>query len=203
MKKLATENTIGVLIMAAGSSRRFGQPKQLVQYKGRSLIRRAVETVTNSGLKKVLVVAGHAHELIADELKGLSCDIIYNKDHAEGIGGSIRYGLGKLLDMEPGIQAVLIVHADQPLVTTEHICGLVHCYRPSRSMIIATAYAGTLGVPVLMDRDYFEELLKLQGDQGGKRIMNGHLNSIIEVPLPHAAVDIDTMDDFESLLKDQ
>lgn len=200
--KLAMENNIGVLIMAAGSSRRFGQPKQLVQYKGRSLIRHAVETVTNSGLKEILVVVGHAHELIADELKGLSCEIIYNRGHVEGIGGSIRYGLGKLLDKEPGIQAVLIVHADQPLITTKHICDLLHCYRPSESLIIATAYAGTLGVPVLMDKDYFDELLNLTGDQGGKKIVEGHLNNVIEVPLPHAAIDIDTLDDFEDLLKD-
>ena len=140
-------DNIGAMIMAAGSSQRFGQPKQRARFRGKSLVRNAAETAIDAGLKKVICITGHEYDLIDAELYDLACEVIFNKDFREGIGASIRHGLKSLIRIAPALQAVLIMHADQPLVSSALLSNMIGNYRPSKSMIIAASYAGTVGVP--------------------------------------------------------
>jgi molybdenum cofactor cytidylyltransferase len=190
---------VGMLIMAAGSSKRFGRPKQLEVFKGRSLVRRSVETAIDAGLKHLICVTGREYELIKAELRDLPCRIIFNQEYQAGIGASIRHGFQSLLIDQPTLGAVMIMHADQPLIRSGLLTKMIETYEPSRSMIVAASYAGTFGVPVLIDRIYFPAFMKLEGDEGGKKILLKHARHIVGIPFPEGAQDIDTREDLENL----
>jgi len=189
---------IGAMIMAAGSSQRFGQSKQLALFKGKSLVRNAVETAIDTGLKHVICITGHEYELIKTEVHDLECEVIFNKDFKEGIGASIRNGLKSLMRNVSGLQAVLIIHADQPLISSGLLSNIIGKYEPLKSTIVAASYAGTVGVPVLIDKAYFLEFTKLKGDEGGKKVLIRYAKKIIAVPFPDGAFDIDTKEDLEN-----
>jgi len=194
------ENTvIGVLILAAGASRRLGQPKQLLKYKGQPLIYRITKEALNAEIGKVTVVTGFKSEDISGEIKDLDVDIYFNPEWEEGIGSSIRNGLGHILQQNPETNAIIISMVDQPFVTAKHLRKLVHAYDPSRPMIIASAYGGTFGVPVLVDNFYFTMLKGIKGDEGGKKIFVNYLKNIVEIPFVEGAIDIDEEKDLQSL----
>ncbi len=194
------ENTvIGVLILAAGASRRLGQPKQLVKYKGQPLVYRITREALDAEIGHVTVVTGFKNEEIAREIKDLDVDVYFNPEWEEGIGSSIRNGLNHIIQLNPGTNAIIISMVDQPFVTAKHLRKLVNAYDPSRPMIIASAYGGTFGVPVLVDNFYFSMLKGLKGDEGGKKIFVNYLKNIVEIPFVEGAIDIDEEEDLRSL----
>ena len=185
---------IGALVLAAGGSARLGQPKQLLQYRGQSLVRRAAEAALNAGCSPVAVVAGERREEIAATLRGLSVMIVPNENWERGIGGSIRVGVEAL----KSCAALIILACDQPHLTVDLIRALVDKHEETNRPIIASAYAGTLGVPALFVHDCFERLLSLDDKQGAKSIILAQPNDVAQVAFPDGAVDIDTPNDLES-----
>lgn len=196
---LGNQPIIEILILAAGKSSRLGQPKQLLQFKGTSLIQRITSESVNAEIGNVTVVTGHLHEAMVNELTGFQVDIFFNKEWEEGIGSSIRNGLRYLLGKNPSINAILITMVDQPFVDAIHLQKLANAYDPARPMIIASAYSGTFGVPVLVDNYYFEMLTQLQGDEGGKKIFVRYLKNIVEIPFIQGSIDIDEAKDLHSI----
>lgn len=196
---LGEKTKIEILILAAGASRRLGQPKQLITYKGRTLIRRISEEALAADVGEVTIVTGHHHERVAKEVSDLNVSIYFNEEWEEGLGASIRNGLKYILREKPETQAVLLTMVDQPYVDVIHLKKLVNAYDPARSMIIASAYKGTFGVPVLVDSFYFDMLKQLEGDEGGKRIFVNYLKDIVEIPFIAGAIDIDEKKDLKTL----
>ena len=196
---LGTKTKIEVLIMAAGASRRLGQPKQLVEYKGQTLIRRIVQETIAAEIGNITVITGFNHDEVEKEIHDLKVNVFYNEEWEEGLGASIRNGLKKVLNQKPDTNAILMAMVDQPFVTTSHLKKLVKAYDSSRPMIIASAYSSTFGVPVLIDSYYFEMMEELKGDEGGKKIFVNYLKNIVEIPFIEGAVDIDEKKDLESL----
>jgi len=196
---LGKKTKIEIMIMAAGASRRLGQPKQLVKYQGETLIRRISKEALNTEIGIVTVVTGHDHEKVEHEVKDLGINIFYNEEWEEGLGASIRNGLKHILNAKADTNAVLLTMVDQPYVDGAHLKKLANAYDPSRPMIIASAYSSTFGVPVLFDSHYFEEMKQLKGDEGGKKIFANYLRSIVEIPFIKGAIDIDEKEDLESL----
>ena len=194
---LGNTTKIEIMIMAAGASRRLGQPKQLVKYQGETLVRRISKEALNTEIGHVTVVTGHDHEKVAHEIKDLEIDIFYNQEWEEGLGASIRNGLKYVL--KPDTNAILLTMVDQPYVDGAHLKKLANAYDPSRPMIIASAYSSTFGVPVLFDSRYFEEMMQLKGDEGGKKIFANYLRDIVEIPFIEGAIDIDEKKDLEDL----
>jgi molybdenum cofactor cytidylyltransferase len=197
---IGNRTDIEILILAAGSSSRLGQPKQLLKFQGTTLIRRIVQEALNSGVGKVTVVTGYDNKKISAEIADMDISQFYNMDWKEGLGTSIRNGLTYLLAINPHLSAVILTMVDQPLVDAAHLKKLADTYDPSRPMIVASAYSGTFGVPVLVDSHYFDQLKTLQGDEGGKKIFAAHLENIIEIPFSGGAIDIDEEKDLQSLL---
>ncbi|MEP6788662.1 MAG: nucleotidyltransferase family protein [Acidobacteriota bacterium] len=191
---------IGIVILAAGGSARFGKPKQLLQFQGASLLRRAVDTALLSDGVKVVVVLGEGSQVLMNEIDGLPVTIAVNDDWRSGISSSIKIGLKKLLDAESGLAAAIIMLCDQPLVNADMISALIDGFRSSRKPIVASRYQGTLGVPALFAREMFEELLDLKGDVGAKPIINRHASNVCEIDAPEATPDIDRPEDYERLL---
>jgi len=185
-----------VIVLAAGASRRFGSPKQLVRIRGQALLRLAVEHAAQVAGQAVTVVLGaHAAE-IAPLLKACSAAIVLNRAWAEGIASSIRAGLTSLPSSCDG---VLLTLADQPAVTSEDLRRLVAAWRRDPRCIVAAQYAAILGVPAIFPRAQFPALLALRGDQGARALLNRGAAAVIGVPVPAAAVDIDRPEDLLDL----
>jgi molybdenum cofactor cytidylyltransferase len=196
---LGKETKIRFLILAAGASRRLGQPKQLVKFKGESLVYRISKEALKSQVGNVTVVTGYKNEEISAEIEGLDVNTYFNSEWKEGMGSSIRNGLSAILQEDPETNAVIIAMVDQPYVSAAHFEKLFNAYDSSRPMIIASAYGGTFGVPVLVDNFYFEMLKGLKGDEGGKKIFVNYLKNIVEIPFAEGSIDIDEEEDLLSL----
>jgi molybdenum cofactor cytidylyltransferase len=186
---------IGAIVLAAGGSARLGQPKQLLRFRGQSLVRRVVEAAIKAGCSPIAVVLGEKRREIAAALRGLSVVIVPNESWQRGIGSSIRAGVKALKTCD----ALVILVCDQPHVTADLIRALMHRHEETNRPIIASAYLRTLGVPALFARDCFEKLLSLGDKQGAKSIILTQPDDVARVAFPNGAIDIDTPDDYRNL----
>jgi molybdenum cofactor cytidylyltransferase len=188
----APEHEVAVVLLAAGASTRMGRPKQLLPYAGSTLLRHAVETAIASKCSPVIVVLGAEADACRGELSGLPVDCVENPNCAQGIGTSIHAGLSAV---PTTVGAVVLTVCDQPLVTGEHIDALVDSYLAGAA-IVASAYAGTIGVPALFSRAYFGGLARLGPTEGAKRLLTKHAAAVYAVDFEAGAVDIDTKADY-------
>ena len=190
-------SNIGAVILAAGESSRLGQPKQLVQFRGKSLVRRAADAASEAGSSPITIVLGSDSKKIEDELAGTGVAIVKNENWRAGIGTSIRAGVQNLLSQAPNLEAIVLLVCDQPFVDARVIKGLIELRQKTNKSIVASAYSGTLGVPALFDRSCFGELLALSDDTGAKSIIMRNRERGAEFPFPEGAIDIDTVADCE------
>jgi molybdenum cofactor cytidylyltransferase len=190
------DQRIGIIVLAAGASIRMGTPKQLLKIEGISLIRRAAENALGCGCGPVVVVLGANANLIALELNGLAVEIAFNSDWDSGMSSSIRCGLNTLLATRPQMEAVILSVGDQPRVTGTLLAKLTTAHQQCGSQLVAASYSGHVGTPALFSRNYFDELLKVEGQGGAKRILQRHADKVLPVDLPEAAFDLDTPLEF-------
>lgn len=191
-------SNIATIILAAGASSRLGQPKQLLEFKGKTLIRHAADTALATKCKPVIVVTGALHEELLIELKDMDLVVIHNDDWQKGMSTSIVAGIEKAGEYDP--KAVLIMLCDQPLITSGHLNALCTTFSSLEDgPIVATGYHEISGVPAVFPKKHFESLTKLKGEQGARDLMKVHLNSLITVPFIQAAIDVDTTEDYEKL----
>src|ERR1700686_4576160 len=162
---------VGAIILAAGGSSRFGQPKQLLVFRGESLVRRAVRAAAEAGCGRVAVVVGEQRDLIENELRETPAFVIHNPKWERGLGTSIRIGLQHLLGAHPKVDAAVLLVCDQPFVEARTISALMTMREDSGKPIVACRYANILGVPALFDRSCFEALLALPDDSGAKALI--------------------------------
>lgn len=187
----------GIIILAAGSSSRLGQPKQNLLYKGKTLLKNAIDTASSSLCKPVIVVLGANADVIKPTIENLPVSILQNEEWREGMASSIRLGITELKKIEPKATSVVLMLCDQPFVNAESINKLVQSQ--SKKGIVACAYNDTIGVPVLFDKFYFDELLKLKGQEGAKALLTKHPDDIAKIDFPLGSVDIDTIADYERI----
>jgi molybdenum cofactor cytidylyltransferase len=192
-----TKQNVGIVILAAGASTRFGQPKQLLEFEEKSLVRRAVGTALESNCFPVIVVLGSNFDLIKSRIRNLDCEIVYNEKWQMGISSSIKKGLSKLLEISPNSSAVIFALCDQPFIQSEHFNKLIKKFYESNKPIIASVYDETTGVPALFSNELFPVLTSLDGDNGAQEIIKNNPESVGEIFLPEAGIDIDTKADFE------
>lgn len=188
--------TVGLILLAAGASRRLGAPKQLLSYQGESLLRRAAHTALASVCRPVVAVLGAHRESVRSEIADLPLEIIVNEEWSSGMGASIRVGLQHLAAT---VDAVVIMLCDQPLVGAALIDRLAAVYRAGNAPLIASKYNATHGVPALFDRRLYPALLALEGAQGAKKVILAHSGQRAEVYAPEAAHDVDTLADYQGL----
>lgn len=178
----------------------MGTPKQLVEFNGVSLLRRAVETALSCECKRVLVVLGSRAEEIRKEISSLPVETVVNDEWKGGIGTSLRKGLTKLTESDPDLSAAIIMLSDQPFVDENTVRSLIDVYRTSGKPIVAAEYDGVLGVPSLFDREVFPELLALEGDAGARVVIRqSDPGRVASVAAPEAAFDVDTPADRQRL----
>lgn len=188
----------GTIILAAGSSSRMGQSKQMLDVNGEKLLAKTVKAALDSHAGTVAVVLGSHEKAHRESLGGLPVEIVYNENWKNGMGSSIKKGLSHLMSGDPSLEAVVVLVCDQPLLTAENIIRLIMEYRQSKKPIIASRYSQTPGVPVLFDRIYFPQLMALPNDQGAKQIMLQHRDDVSEVDFPGGEIDLDTPEDYDA-----
>lgn len=195
---------VGIIILAAGASTRMGQPKQLLEFRGETLIRRVVKTALATECRPIVVVLGAFANEIQLEIKKLGnveIVVVENKDWQQGMSTSVKMGLETLLAANPTLEAALFLLTDQPLLTTEYLLQLlptVNCQLPT---IVASFYNNRLGVPALFPKKYFNELLQLTGDQGARKLLELYKEEVHALSFPEGAFDVDTPEDYQNLLK--
>jgi molybdenum cofactor cytidylyltransferase len=190
---------VGAVILAAGGSSRLGQPKQLLTLRGETLVCHAVRAATDAPCAPVVVVVGESGSAIRTELRGTSAIVIENLEWQGGLGTSVRCGTGHLLEAVPGIDALVLMVCDQPLVEAKTIAALIAEQERTGKPIVASSYANTLGVPALFDRSCFDALLALPDDSGAKALIASRPNDAAAIAFEAGAIDIDTPGDYQRL----
>ncbi|MDZ7898122.1 MAG: nucleotidyltransferase family protein [Arcicella sp.] len=188
---------ISILILAAGNSSRLGQPKQLVEFEGQTLIERITQTALSVS-EEVLVVLGANMGLIKLKLSVFSnqISIIENPDWQQGMGTSISVGVENLAQKSDGI---IILLSDQPFISQVLLQNMVQTFAEKKYPIVACDYGNQLGVPILFDKSFFTELKNLQGEQGAKIFLKKYSNKISSIEFKDGFFDIDTPEDLQKL----
>ncbi len=194
----SSEPKIAGLLLAAGESSRLGRPKQLVEWEGTSLIRRAAEASIGAGCSPVVVVLGAEVERSLQELKGLDAEVVINNDWKAGMGASIGFGIRSIQALLPLPEAVLISLCDQPHVTADQLRPFLDAFREARSDVIAAFYNDVAGVPALFSSKLFPDLAALKGEKGAREIIRNSPDATT-IPLPEAGIDVDDDQDLDRL----
>jgi molybdenum cofactor cytidylyltransferase len=192
---------IGIAILAAGASTRMGQPKQLLRYKGESLLRRCLRTARSTPFRPITAVLGANAALIEPELAGEPVLIVHNADWATGMGGSVAAGLEALLAADPALEAAFFLLPDQPHLEAQLLLDMAATLKQQPGKLgAAAAYADTLGVPALFRKALFSELLQLRGQPGAKPLIRKHHRDLCALPFPRGQFDLDTPEDWQAFL---
>jgi molybdenum cofactor cytidylyltransferase len=194
---------IGAVILAAGSSSRMGQPKQLLSLRGKTLVRACIDAVSEGGCSPVVVVTGSDSEKVHLELANVNPVEVRNTKWQRGIGSSIRSGVQALIDHAPNVEAILLLVCDQPAVNGHFIERLIAARNTTMKDIVASGYADTVGVPALFDRSLFKDLLSLGDKAGAKSIILQKPERVEQLPFPDGAIDVDTWEDWEKAQRTQ
>ena len=191
---------IGLILLAAGASHRMEKiQKQLLEFRGKTLLRHAAETALASRCQPVCIVLGANAEKLRTEIVDLPIEITFNQNWQTGLSSSLQAGLQKLLEIEPEIAAVCVMLADQPLVTSTIINKLTEVFERGKNPLVICQYAETAGVPVILAPILFDEIRELMGDAGAKKIIRKHFALAAKLFVPEAALDVDTWEDYERL----
>ncbi len=185
---------IGGIVLAAGGSTRLGQPKQLLELRGETLVHAAVSVAIEGGCDVVSVVTGHARQAVEAAVAELRPICVHNEHWRLGMGGSLRCGLESL----PAVSAVIVMACDQPGLDAQVIRSLIKRYEEGGFTIVASRYSGTLGIPALFDQSCFSELHRLPDKSGAKAVINADPRRTTLVEFPLGAFDLDTPEDLQS-----
>jgi molybdenum cofactor cytidylyltransferase len=187
---------VGAVVLAAGGSTRFAQPKQLAIFRGETFVRRIVAAANDAECAPIVLVVGRDAAEITSELNGLPVSVAI---HPNGLGSSIAVGLKDAVCVAPDLDTAILLTCDQPFVNAAALRQLSQLYLENGKPIVASAYAKTLGIPALFDRSCFGALLQLRGDSGAKGIILAQRRDVVPFDFPAAAIDIDTAADYEKL----
>lgn len=174
------------------------QPKQLLEFGGATLLRRAAQTAIAANFNSVTIVLGANAERLCREVEDLPVEIALNENWQSGMSSSIKTGLSSFVD-ENAADAAIFTLCDQPLVSVELLQRLCEVFARAGKTIAACEYDGTFGVPAVFARAHFAELTNLRGDEGAKKIIKKYIAETIFIRAPEAAFDVDTRRDYEKL----
>jgi molybdenum cofactor cytidylyltransferase len=190
---------VSAVILAAGTSSRMGQAKQLLPLGQNTVLAQTLANVQSAALHEIILVLGASAETIRGQLpspQGLK--IVVNPAYQQGIASSLQAGLSAV---DPNSDAALIILGDQPFIRPQTLDLIVEEYRRSQAQIVIPMYQGQRGNPVLLDRSVFAEVMALEGDVGSRAIFARHLDGIVNVEVEDKGIllDLDDPADYERL----
>jgi molybdenum cofactor cytidylyltransferase len=188
----------GIIVLAAGESSRLGYPKQIAQYKGKTLLQYAIDSALGAKVEKQVLVLGANKDEIKKTFRGDSIPNIPNQDWEKGMASTMQKGLDYLLKFDAPDQ-VIIMLCDMPFVDSKLLKKLIAAQKKTGKGIVACEYSDTIGVPILFTKAYFSELKTLSGDEGAKKVAQAHEDDCALVKFPMGQVDVDTEEDLRDL----
>jgi molybdenum cofactor cytidylyltransferase len=192
--------SVAAILLAAGSSSRLGQPKQLLRLHGETLLARMLRLAYEAGAAPVSVVVGAHRFALCRAVEFGAATVVVNDEWEQGISTSIRAGLRALEQSAASIEGALVMSCDQPRLTAGHLRILIKAFAENAdSAIIASAYAGIRGVPAIFPRAAFPGLRKLHGDTGARAMLAESALPVIAFPFNGGEIDIDLPDDLAQL----
>jgi molybdenum cofactor cytidylyltransferase len=194
---------IGAVILAAGSSSRMGETKQLLQFEdGKTLVKQVLERVRGSRVDEIVLVLGHEAAKVRAGIDVRDTRIVVNERYREGMATSLALGLASL---GAGVAAAFIVLGDQPFVESTTFDALIDRHAQTRAPILVPTHNGTRGNPALLDRSIFPEVMALTGDVGARAIFGNHTEEILKVPVddPGILLDFDNREDWNNFQRGQ
>ena len=189
---------ISGLILGAGASQRLGPPKQLLPYRGTTMLGWVVDQAQRANsLDEVVVVLGRAADQVREQLDFGAARVVENPVFGEGCASSYRAGIGALNSES---SAIMIILGDMPGITPEIINELAEAWREGEAPIALCSYQGRKGHPMIFARSMFAQLVDLHGDKAAWKLVDANAATVQEVhfnrPFP---ADINTPEDFQKL----
>jgi len=188
---------ISAIILAAGQSKRMGQPKMLLPWGKLTVIEHVIITFLNAGIEDIVIVTGGARELVEETTAPYPVRRIYNNDYANGeMLSSLQHGLRT---MPPQAQAALVGLGDQPQVQERSVRSVHEAYWENKSRLVIPSFQRRRGHPWLVARPLWEELLQMKPPESPRDFLNRHAGEIhyVEVDTPSVLADLDTPDDYQ------
>jgi molybdenum cofactor cytidylyltransferase len=195
----AGPDSIAVIVLAAGSSTRLGQSKQLVVVKGKTLLENSIQAGLDSGAERVVVVLGAQAIIHKKAIEHLPVEVVVNEDWKKGMGNSLKTALQHVISNYPKTEAVVITVCDQPYLTSDHLRKLISMYHQTQAEIIASVYCQTKGVPALFSQSLFDQLFQLAETEGARKIIQDYPAIFPLVEFPNGDIDLDTPEDLSRL----
>ena len=199
-KSKSENNSIVAIILAAGASKRMGQPKQLLPYRGQTLLSYVIQCAIASSCSRVIVILGANADKIEPKINQFPVQIVNNSECNEGIGSSIRCGITYIKERCLNINGAIFLACDQPFISAEKIEQLIALYNSSNKLIVASRYGETIGIPALFAPSFFSELIKLKGDRGAKKIIQQYREQVATLAFPKGEIDLDTWENYQKLI---
>lgn len=185
------------LLLAAGASRRLGRPKQLEMVHGETLIRRMARAALATCPRRLYVALGAELAGCEAALAGLPLHILHCSDWIRGMGATLAQAVRSIAAPDA---AILVLGVDQPHLDATHLDRLIEQWRREPEKPVASAYADTLGTPVLFPPHWRERLSALDGDHGARWLLRASGDPVNRIHAPQLALDLDDAQDFASLL---
>lgn len=191
---------IAGVVLAAGEGARMGRTKQLLPFRGKTILECVVDNALASALHRVVVVLGHQADLLIPLLAGRDVTVVVNPDYRLGQSSSLKAGLHALF---AETEAVLFLLGDQPLITPALIDRILDGFAASPSPIVLPVCDGRRGNPVLFSRETFSRLEALSADCGARPLFDEYAKRILLISVTDPAIhmDIDTEEDYGRLLQ--
>ena len=187
------------VVLAAGSSRRMGSPKQLLVVDGRPLLELVIARACESRLDEVVVVLGAAAEEIRAKVDFGRARVIFNPDHASGMASSLRAGIAALDD---GVDRAVVILGDQPDLSAQMLDRLLDLQVESALPAAALAFDGIMHPPVVLERELWADVMALEGDVGCRAVIRARPGLVARLPPTRGhkhPVDVDTPADYRRL----
>ena len=191
------------IVLAAGSSKRMGRPKQLLELEGETMLNRCLRQVSAVSFRGITLTLGANAEQIVPTLPSQkSFGLFINADYQRGLGNSIASAIRHILKSDRP-EAVMLILADQPFLTGEHLKTLLDAHKPGSEEILVSDYGnGSSGPPVLVTQQFFKELCELDGDKGAKSVLSQHPEACAKIDLNgFHPIDIDTPETYRNLIE--
>jgi molybdenum cofactor cytidylyltransferase len=193
---MASDAVVGAVVLAAGLSRRMGEPKMVLPWGGHTIIEQVVSELEAAGADPICVVTGGARAQVEEALRAARVHCAYNPSHADGeMLHSLRIGLENLPD---DISSALVALGDQPQIRSANARAVIAAYRDCGAALVIPSYHLRRGHPWLLDRSLWPEIAAMQPPATLRDFLNGHASQIYYVTVEDASIlaDMDTPEDY-------
>ncbi|MCK9216448.1 MAG: nucleotidyltransferase family protein [Firmicutes bacterium] len=183
------------IILASGYSRRMKQNKLLLEVNGKVMIERIIQVSKSANLDDVILV--YRNDKVKKIGKKFGIKTIYNSNAHLGQSTSLKLGVSEAKDAE----AYMFIMGDQPFINKELINNLINVYRKNQFSIVVPNYNGRNGTPTIFPSRFRKELLKIEGDKGGREIIKNIASAVVRVSIDNEllGLDINTPNDLNSI----